>query len=166
MIKIGTYILVWLCFIGAKVMAQPDHLIQGTERSDALHGGPFSDEIHGGEGDDEIYGGKGADILYGGLGADRFIVDVSELDSLDRVEDLNPDEGDSIVLTFRKQAIKNMKIPKELGTESVKIDRNGNLKILMENYEWVPVMDVKKTDMYLEVENESSFIRFVFKKKL
>ncbi|NVK38422.1 MAG: hypothetical protein HWE18_10885 [Gammaproteobacteria bacterium] len=141
------------------------NVIQGSDQTDDLHGTQFVDEIYGGAGDDVIDGGLGADIIYGGLGADRFVIRASELDSIDTIQDFNPDEGDSIELTFRTRTIRNMKIPKELGTESVKIDRDGNVKILMDNHEWFSIMNVKRTDMYIVVENETNFVRFVFKRK-
>lgn len=147
------------------VYAEDAARIQGSAGNDELHGTAQVDEIYGGAGDDVINGGLGADILYGGLGADRFVVNLNELDAIDTVEDFTPEEGDTIELTFRTRSIRNMKVPKELGTESVKIDRDGNVKIRMENHEWFSIMDVKRTDMYIVVENETNFIRFVFKRK-
>lgn len=161
--KIKLVGLLFLLMLNVWVLAE-ESIFHGTSESDELHGSTQADTIYGGEGDDEIDGGEGADILYGGLGADRFIIQANELDTLDTVKDFNPDEGDTIVLKFRTRTIKNIRIPKEIGTDSVKVDRNGNLKILMDNHEWLSIVNLEKSDMYFVVENESNAIRFIFKK--
>ncbi|MGR6874731.1 hypothetical protein ACU6U9_21145 [Pseudomonas sp. HK3] len=139
-------------------------VIRGTSSDDELYGTSLGDEIYGGKGDDTIYGGAGADILYGGLGADQFMIDAADLNTVDTIKDFNPDEGDSIVLNFRSASIKDMRIPKELGPESVKLDKNGKLKILMSSQQWLTLIHLQDANLYFEVENESNFIRFVLKK--
>ena len=140
------------------------HIIYGTDKDDELRGSSFDDAIFGGRGNDTFYTSKGIDTLYGGTGADQFVVDAWQLDSPDSVKDFNPEEGDSITLRFRSPSIKNMRIPKELGTDSVKLDKNGNLKILMDSQQWFTLMNLQDANLYFEVQNESDLIRFVFKK--
>lgn len=154
-------------FISCNLVLADDagDVIKGTASNDELHGTSLSDRIFGGKGDDIIYGGLGADTLFGGAGADEFVVLESDLESVDTIKDFNPDEGDTIVFQFQSQSIKNMRIPKELGTSNIKLDRNGNLKILMDSKDWMTIMNIENTNMYFQVENESNFIRFVFDKK-
>lgn len=151
-----------ICFVASS--NEENHKIYGTQNNDELRGTLLDDEIYGGRGDDIIYGGTGTDTLYGGLGADQFVVDAWQLDSPDTVKDFSPEEGDSITLRFRSPSIKNMRIPKELGTETVKLDKNGNLKILMDNQQWFTLMNIENAKLYFEVQNESDLVRFVFKK--
>lgn len=162
--KIGVIALLSLCLSSVAYTDEQEHIIRGTQSNDDLRGTSFADEIYGGKGDDIIYGGSGADTLFGGAGADQFVIKASELDSVDTIKDFNPEEGDTIILTFRSPSIKNMSIPKEFGAESVKLDKNGNLKIMMSTQEWLTLINLQNTNMYFEVENDSSFIRFVFKK--
>lgn len=49
---------------------RPEHLIQGTEWSDALIGTELRDVMFGAEGDDVLYGLAGNDVLDGGAGDD------------------------------------------------------------------------------------------------
>lgn len=151
-----------ICFV--TFSNEESHKIYGTQNNDELRGTLLDDEIYGGKGDDIIYGGIGSDTLYGGSGADQFVVDAWQLDSPDSVKDFNPEEGDYITLRFRSPSIKNMRIPKELGTDSIKLDKNGNLKILMDSQQWFTLMNLQDANLYFEVQNESDLIRFVFKK--
>ena len=160
----GMVFLIYL-FSFSVLANDSNNVILGSHKDDELHGTTFADEIYGGKGDDIIYGGFGADVLFGGAGADEFVVQASELDSVDTIKDFNPDEGDTIVLQFNSPSIKNMRIPKELGTSNIKLDKNGNLKILMDSKDWMTLMNIEHTNMYFQVENESNFIRFVFDKK-
>ncbi|MGK0445744.1 MAG: hypothetical protein ACJA1U_002695 [Bermanella sp.] len=158
----------WMAFgflFSVLVCASDDtHSIYGTGNHDELIGTSFDDAIYGGEGNDTLYASEGKDTLYGGPGADQFVVDAWQLDSPDTVKDFSPEEGDSITLRFRSPSIKNMRIPKELGTETVKLDKNGNLKILMDNQQWFTLMNIENAKLYFEVQNESDLVRFVFKK--
>lgn len=163
--KYGLILMAAIFGLNSSWSQAKEAIIQGSEGNDELHGTKDNDVIYGGNGNDIIYGGYGADRLYGGLGADQFVIDFSELGELDIIEDFNPDEGDIIVLTFRNRVIRNTRIPKEIGTENVKVDRKGNLKILMDDSEWLSIMGLKRTDMYFVVENESDVIRFVFKRR-
>ncbi len=87
---------------------QSDRL-EGSEAADILLGQAGNDMLLGNGGDDHLVGGTGRDILSGGAGADRFVYNVgslakqqrnSILPNLERLIDLNPTEGDRIVLNF------------------------------------------------------------------
>jgi len=74
--------------------------IFGNGGNDVLKGGGGRDTIEGGAGDDFIQGGKDRDIMLGGEGADTFYFDWKDLSGgvkLDRIDDLNFDEGDRII---------------------------------------------------------------------
>ncbi|MEL7037893.1 MAG: calcium-binding protein, partial [Cyanobacteria bacterium J06592_8] len=58
-----------------------------------------SDSLTGGDGDDFLVGGDGADVLTGGDGADIFyITNESDFETVDRITDFDPSEGDIIVV--------------------------------------------------------------------
>jgi len=71
--------------------------IYGYAGNDKLHGLFGSDALFGGDGNDRLYGDAGNDSLTGGKGADNYYFTVSS--GNDVVSDLNPSEGDKIVLT-------------------------------------------------------------------
>ena len=52
------------------------------------------DELRGGKGADQLNGGRGADVLHGGSGSDRFQISYGD----DRILDLNPSQGDVLLL--------------------------------------------------------------------
>jgi len=68
----------------------------GDGGSDQLFGGPNNDYLFGGKGADQLHGEAGNDWLIGGKGADayHFVRDGGK----DTVADLNPSEGDAIIL--------------------------------------------------------------------
>ncbi|MBL0408012.1 hypothetical protein JKG68_29370 [Microvirga aerilata] len=74
---------------------RPDQ-IYGFGGADTLYGNESNDFLSGGSGNDSLYGGVGNDTIVGGRGADThyFAVDSGN----DLVTDLNPSEGDRIVL--------------------------------------------------------------------
>lgn len=74
-----------------------DDVLEGGAGNDILMGGDGNDRLLGGDGDDVLIGGAGFDYMVGGAGADRFEFDISG-DSLDRIFDFNPAEGDTIVI--------------------------------------------------------------------
>ncbi len=77
--------------------AAGNDVLEGGAGHDVLMGGDGDDRLFGGDGDDVLIGGAGFDYMVGGAGADRFEFDISG-DSLDRIFDFNPDEGDVIVV--------------------------------------------------------------------
>lgn len=72
-------------------------VLEGGDGGDTLTGGDGDDRLLGGNGDDVLIGGAGFDYMVGGAGADRFEFDLSG-NSLDRIFDFNPAEGDTIVI--------------------------------------------------------------------
>ncbi|MBO9502974.1 hypothetical protein J7346_14795, partial [Brevundimonas sp. A19_0] len=72
-------------------------VMEGGDGADTLTGGDGNDRLLGGDGDDVLIGGAGFDHMVGGAGADRFEFDISG-NSLDRIFDFNPAEGDTIVI--------------------------------------------------------------------
>lgn len=77
--------------------AAGDDRLEGGDGGDTLSGGDGDDHLLGGAGDDVMIGGAGADYMVGGAGADRFEFDIAG-NSLDRIFDFNPAEGDTIVI--------------------------------------------------------------------
>ena len=83
-----------LCVIeNASGGSNNDHL-RGNHANNVLRGGPGNDGLIGGNGDDTLTGGRGKDVLKGGPGADQFVL---SKDMPDEIQDLNFDEGDSIM---------------------------------------------------------------------
>ncbi len=70
--------------------------IRGDAGNDRLIGGSGHDMLYGDTGNDVLIGGKGNDSLYGGLGGDVFVID--DINSIDRIKDLNLSQGDRIDL--------------------------------------------------------------------
>ena len=73
--------------------------LEGGPGNDQLYGGPGRDDLDGGDGNDDLDGGDGGDDLTGGDGADTFIFRAGESIESDTIYDLDPDEGDKIVLS-------------------------------------------------------------------
>jgi serralysin len=77
--------------------AAGDDLLEGGDGVDTLNGNDGDDHLLGGAGDDVLIGGAGFDYMVGGAGADRFEFDLSG-NSLDRIFDFNPAEGDTVII--------------------------------------------------------------------
>jgi Ca2+-binding RTX toxin-like protein len=77
--------------------AAGDDRLEGGDGVDTLNGNDGDDHLLGGAGDDVLIGGAGFDYMVGGAGADRFEFDLSG-NSIDRIFDFNPAEGDTIVI--------------------------------------------------------------------
>jgi len=79
-------------------MGGTDRLV-GSESMDILSGGDARDFVIGNGGDDMLNGGEGKNVLRGGEGADAFVFSAESLDGqIDRIEDFDAAEGDSIVI--------------------------------------------------------------------
>jgi Ca2+-binding RTX toxin-like protein len=76
--------------------------IYGLGGSDVIHGGASNDVLYGDDafsffgGNDRLYGGAGNDVITGGKGTDRYYFGLDS--GNDVVTDLNPSEGDKIIL--------------------------------------------------------------------
>lgn len=72
----------------------------GNRGDDYLSGGEGNDVLRGSRGNDVIIGGEGNDIAGGGAGADTFAFYAEDIDAfdLDRLVDINFEQGDSILL--------------------------------------------------------------------
>ena len=69
-------------------------LLLGDQGDDLIRGKGGRDELRGGKGADELNGGRGDDVLHGGSGSDRFRISYGD----DRILDLNPSQGDVLLL--------------------------------------------------------------------
>ena len=73
--------------------------IDGGSGDDVLWGNDGNDTIHGGDGNDSIVPGPGFNTLAGGFGADEFYFPTST--SVNLIRDLQPDQGDRLILLLR-----------------------------------------------------------------
>ena len=69
-------------------------LLLGDDGDDFIRGRGGRDELRGGKGADQLNGGRGDDLVVGGRGADRFRLSYGD----DRILDLNPSQGDVLLL--------------------------------------------------------------------
>ena len=72
--------------------------LTGTNGFDYLRGSNRNDLMDGRGGPDRIEGGFGDDRMTGGGGADRFVLSGNR--GHDIITDFNPDDGDTIILTY------------------------------------------------------------------
>ena len=156
-------LLIFTSFISIASDVNDRNIILGTTNSDILTGGPAIDEIYGGTGNDMLNGGKGADFLYGGLGSDTFIIDVVN-PSIDTVMDFNALEGDTVLINFENTTATRqaLKIPKELGSNNVKINHKGEVKILLTNKKWLTFIKLKQPKLKLKVKDNIKNARLTF----
>ncbi len=93
-----------------------DDLLNGESGIDTIYGGSGNDIITGGQDVDRIFGGSGndiingntqADVIYGGLdsdtitgeaGSDRFVFNVQDLGSTDRIRDFTATGGEADIV--------------------------------------------------------------------
>ena len=82
----------------------------GNALNNNIIGNISNNTLNGDSGNDILTGAGGQDTLTGGLGADRFLYPNfadSSLSALDRITDLNPTEGDRIVLKSLPSSVFN-----------------------------------------------------------
>lgn len=72
--------------------------VNGTGKTDYLHGGSSDDSLNGGKGIDFLRGWGGDDTLTGGSGGDRFIM--SPGGGEDTITDFNAAEGDKVIFEY------------------------------------------------------------------
>lgn len=161
-----TLIIICLSF-PLLVNADGESVVHGTEMDDVLIGADSMDTIYGGEGNDRIESGKGNDTLYGGPGSDIFVVKIDESGSYDTVMDFSHTEGDKIqidILTNEQERKKRL-IPKKLTYHNVSLDRKGNVSIKLTNGVDQTFLNIKQSDLNIEVEDKGRSVYVKFSKK-
>lgn len=149
------------------INAGDESVVHGTEIDDVLIGTDNIDTIYGGEGNDRIESGKGSDTLYGGPGSDIFVVKIDESGAYDTVMDFSPIEGDKILIDIskNKEERKKYHIPKRLTYRNVSLDRKGHVSIKLTNGVDQTFLNIKQSDLKIEVEDKGRSVHVKFSKK-
>ena len=115
-------------------------------------------EIIGSDGGDRLVGTPGPDYFVGGAGADVFVI--NHLSSLpDEIADFDPEEGDTIELTF-DPANTNTPFKKE----NFSINRNGVVKYKLGNRDQ-ELVRLNRSDLRLELDPRKGRYFLKFSKK-
>jgi Ca2+-binding RTX toxin-like protein len=131
----------------------------GTSSGDQIAGGGGNgdDELRGGDGDDVLYGGIGIDRLYGDLGADRFVFEIDSMET-DEVIDFNAGENDTVWLQSKYT-------DSALTADSIRIDREGDLEVLLANENWSSIVNLHQNNLELDMEEFTDGLRLRFIKR-
>lgn len=114
-------------------------------------------EVAGTGGDDRLVGTPGTDYFRGGPGADVFVINYLSVEP-DVIEDFDPDEGDTIELTFESDK------RQPLQQENLSIDRKGVVKINFGNRQQ-DVVRLNRSDLSLKLDPRKGRYVLRFSKK-
>lgn len=124
-------------------IAAPCRLYARGDSPVELEGGNERDDLVGGPGPDRVVGHGGADVLEGGAGADDFVFGAAFLgDGVDEIVDFEPEEGDELVFEGFEA---------ELDLSRVRLEGGTLLLNPKSSKAWVPVVDLGRSDLSLEL---------------
>lgn len=137
----------------------------GNDGDDILRGGAGDDVLRGGDGDDILYGGAGIDRLYGGPGADRFVFTLDATD-IDEILDFNPDQNDIVLLQNKYTDDATGAAPVGLTADHVRVDEEGNVKVLSQNGNWTTLVKLHEYNLKLETREVTGALQLHFTRPL
>ena len=119
----------------------------------------YGAEMVGDSSQEVFFGTKFVDSFYGGDGSDTFVVEHFESEP-DIVLDFDPTEGDQVLLKFREAE------KWSLDTGRFSINRKGVVSYSLLDKEVVPLINLKRSDLKLKVDNRKGLVYLKFEKKL
>ncbi|EAT11650.1 calcium-binding protein [Bermanella marisrubri] len=125
-----------------------------------------ADTILGTPEDDVLVESAGQDVFVGGLGADEFRISIDNIE-IDTISDFAPEQGDFVTLTFSDMSLEKwlQRLPKGVGSESFFVDKNGFLKVYLNESNTRTLLNLKKPQVILKVEETDNEIRLYFRSR-